>query len=329
MIKLFGRLFNTQQNTQTIKATIYGLAIGDALGVPVEFSKREVLEHNPVTGMRAYGTHDQPKGTWSDDTSLTLCLLDSLSTGYDLKDMAIKFISWRDQGAYTANGHTFDIGFTTYNSIDHLIKALGQSTLLTQYSQDVMQNGNGSLMRIAPLYFYLKKNGLEMEYSFDIIYEVSALTHGHIRAAYACLLYFIFMDELESTKDKHQAYSNMQYRMKQFFQNRNVEDNEQILFNRILLTNLHELPKNEILSTGYVLNSLEASLWAFMKFDNYPDCVLQAINLGEDTDTNGAITGALAGLYYGYTSIPKSWIEPLCNKELIDTLLMKYDNYGR
>ena len=274
------------KSNRNLKSTIYGLAVGDALGVPVEFAHREVLKHNPVLDMREYGTHDQEKGTWSDDTSLTLALIDSLNRGYNLKDIAQNFINWRDKGCFTAHGRAFDIGFTTYVSIDYLIKALDQNLPLANYSNDEMLNGNGSLMRISPLYFHLRKSNKTLEENFD----VSALTHGHIRAAYACLAYLILFDELNNSKCKYSAYKKMQTRILFFFDIQQVSKTERSHFDRLLRHDISILPESEIQSSGYVIHSLEASIWCFLNYSNYKKTVLAAVNLGDDSDTSGAIT---------------------------------------
>jgi len=136
-----------------VKAGIFGVCIGDALGVPVEFKKREDLKKSPVTGYLEYMSWNQPKGTWSDDSSLTLCLAEVLTKGCDLEKIGESFVKWNKYGHWTAHGRLFDIGETTRHSIARLIK--GESA---KFSGNIFEedNGNGSLMRILPLAFYLK-----------------------------------------------------------------------------------------------------------------------------------------------------------------------------
>jgi ADP-ribosylglycohydrolase len=135
-----------------ITGGIYGLCVGDALGVPVEFAARDELEKDPVTDMRGYGTYNMPPGTWSDDTSLTLCLLESLAQGLDYADIMQRFYSWLFESAYTPHGHTFDCGKTTMEAIYRF--ARGTEPVLCGGAAET-DNGNGSLMRILPLAFYL------------------------------------------------------------------------------------------------------------------------------------------------------------------------------
>ena len=132
---------------------VLGLCVGDALGVPVEFESRESLRSNPVTDMRGYGTYNQPAGTWSDDTSMTICLMDSLSGGLDYFDIMTKFKSWINGAECTAHGEVFDVGNTTRKAIDRFTNGMDALKCGGGSEKD---NGNGSLMRILPLVFYLK-----------------------------------------------------------------------------------------------------------------------------------------------------------------------------
>jgi len=300
-----------------IKSTLFGLAVGDALGVPVEFTSRESLKRDPVVDMREYGSHHQPKGTWSDDSSIAFCLAESLIDGYDLTDMASKFVHWKQKSYWTPHGAVFDIGITTRCAIDNLAYTLRSGKLdnlkFLKYLGSEDSNGNGSLMRIAPLYFYLKS--VSEDKWFDLIWDCSALTHGHIRSAIACHIYLIFMRELSQEKDKTKAYRSMQLKDQSFFDSREIAEREQSIFARLIRSNISDLEEDGISSSGYVVSSLMASIWCFLKYDNYKEVTLAAVNLGEDTDTTGAIAGALAGYYYGYDAIPEEWVDVLVRKE--------------
>lgn len=190
---------------ETIKSVLFGVAIGDALGVPVEFESREYLANNPVADMQEFGTHSQPKGTWSDDSSLTFCLAEVLSNWGipDLLSIATSFVNWRGGYTWTPYGKVFDIGETTNSSIKKLDKLLWLKDLerlkALRSTTDVNTNGNGSLMRILPLVFYIK--GKRIEEQFELIWDVSALTHPHIRSANACLFYLKFAEHLINGKN--------------------------------------------------------------------------------------------------------------------------------
>jgi len=298
------------------------LAIGDAMGVPVEFQSRKELDENPVKDMRGFGTHHQPIGTWSDDSSLTFCLADSLCYGFDLIEIAKQFIAWKLNAKWTAHDEVFDIGLQTSKSIDQLIEIKNsqdwESLKYLRYEVDEYTNGNGALMRILPLYHVLKEEGIEK--GFETIWDISALTHGHIRAAISCLIYLVLIDELIKEDAKEVAYSNTRFRLKEFFKKREIARRETQHFDRIIASDIQDLDRDEIKSSGYVIDSLEASLWCFLKTENYKECILKAVNLGKDTDTTAAIAGGLAGIYYGSQSFPKNWHNSLVRMEQIEKL---------
>lgn len=302
-----------------VKAGIMGVCIGDALGVPVEFKKREDLKRFPVTKMLEYMSWNQPKGTWSDDSSLTLCLADELTKGYDLEKIGQSFVKWNKYGHWTAHGRLFDIGGTTRHALVRLIK--GESA---RFSGNIFEedNGNGSLMRILPLAFYLESED-DIEKLYVTVKEVSAITHGHFRSVFACFIYVLFAIELLKGKDKTEAYTYTQKSALKYADEQGFNPKEIELFNRVLINDISGYPENEIKSGGYVLHSLESSLWCFLNSESYSEAVLKAVNLGEDTDTTGAITGGIAGIYYGYENIPEEWIAELVRKDDIEALCEK------
>ena len=302
-----------------ITAALLGLATGDALGVPVEFLPRAALKHDPVMTMQGYGTHQQPPGTWSDDSSLAFCLADSLGGGYDLSDIAGRFVNWRDKAYWTAHNRVFDIGMATSSAISRL--RAGTSPLLTGGTGE-QDNGNGSLMRILPLIFYLRDKPIEVR--FGLVGEVSGITHRHIQSVFACFVYCEYALLLLEGLDKHAAFGSMQQRVNNFVDQQTVlPDDERKLFDRLLKNaadddrsqSIGQYPEAEIASSGYVLHTLEASLWCFLTTDTYAEAVLRAVNLGHDTDTTGCVTGGLAGLYYGADSIPPDWLDALARKD--------------
>lgn len=304
-----------------IQAGVFGLCIGDALGVPVEFRSREQLKRSLVTKMRALGTHHQPAGTWSDDSSLALCLADSLCRGYDIENIALKFLQWYNAEIWTPHGRVFDIGIATRQAIYKISK--GYTPQLCGGTGE-FDNGNGSLMRILPLLFYIKDFPIEQR--FDKIKEVSSITHAHIRSVISCFIYLEFLLEILDGKEKCDAYHRMRETVKYFLNHNPIcSQNEMDKFGRVLNNNIFEFEEDIINSDGYVLHSLEASLWCFMNSESYSEAVLKAVNLGEDTDTTGAITGGIAGIYYGFENIPEEWISELVRKEDIKNLCDKLE----
>lgn len=308
-----------------ILSSLIGLAIGDALGVPVEFKNRAYLNKNPVTDMIGYGTYNQPLGTWSDDSSLTFCLAESLCNGYELIDIAQKMVSWYYEAHWTPYEKVFDVGLLTAKEITRLKKLLDKnnfdSLLLREQPQLENTNGNGSLMRILPLAFLLTEKHIEEKYK--IVSEVSSLTHSHIRSCLACLIYISYSCHLLKGKNKFVAYNDMQIEINEFFLNSNIDFYEINLFDRILKNNISDFPLESINSSGYVLHTLEASFWNILTYVNFESTILSAVNMGEDTDTTGAVTGGLAGIIYGIDNIPIKWINNLAKVSEIKLLAEK------
>ena len=310
-----------------VRDAILGLVVGDAIGVPVEFQSRDELDFNPVVDMREYGTYHQPKGTWSDDSSLTFCLADNLINGYNLKDLAQNFVDWKTQAKWTPHGEVFDIGDTTRKSINELKEFLdaGQEERLKllKYESDEFSNGNGALMRILPLYFYLER---PIEKQFDTIWEVAALTHRHIRSAISCLIYLIMADEIVQQKNLLVAYQKTQERTKIFFDLKQLDQKERNNFDRLIENDITLLERDAIESSGYVMHSLEASFWCLLKHQDYRSTILSAVNLGEDTDTTAAIAGGLAGLCYGANAIPQDWLKNIVKLREIEDMCAKLND---
>lgn len=304
------------------KDLLLGVAVGDAIGVPVEFKSRAEISKEPVTDMIGFGTHDQLPGTWSDDSSLTFCLAESLTNGYDLHDIANNFVRWRCDNFWTARAEVFDVGITTHEAIERIVRGV-QPNLAGGF--DARCNGNGSLMRILPLLVYIKN--LPIAERFAITRNVSSITHGHIRSAIACFYYLEFARKLLTGNDLHAIYQELKQEVPAFFKTTSIIKDEIKLFDRLFAGNIHEAVEGEINSSGYVLHTLEASIWCLLNTTTYKEAVLKAVNLGEDTDTTGAVTGGLAGLHYGIETIPKDWVLKLARKNDIDDLAARLAKY--
>ncbi len=304
-----------------IKGGIFGVAVGDALGVPYEFLDRNQMDKKPARDMIGYGTHNQPEGTWSDDSSLTFCLMDSLCNGYDLHDIATKFSDWFYGNLWTPRGYVFDIGITTKDAIYQFKRGMTPDLCggLDEYS-----NGNGSLMRILPLVYYLKDE-TDINKRYDVIKRVSSITHGHLRSVFSCFVYIEYALQLLKEKDKCEAYLYVKKPILDFAIQNEFNPKEIQLFARILEEDISKQDRFNIKGTGYVLRSLEASFWCLLNSDSYFEAVLKAVNLGEDTDTTAAITGGLAGIYYGYHNIPETWKLQLARFEDIEELIERFN----
>ncbi|AEM22450.1 ADP-ribosylglycohydrolase [Brachyspira intermedia PWS/A] len=305
-----------------LKSAILGLAIGDALGVPYEFITRNIIKKDPCKDMIGYGTHNKKPGTWSDDTSLTLCLLDNLNNkNINYNDIMNSFAMWYDKGYYTADGHTFDIGITTSDAINNY---KSEKNPIKCGLSDEYSNGNGSLMRILPIAFYINKYfyGKLFDNSevINIIYNISSLTHSHKRSLIACVIYTAIALNLINDMNIEEAINKALKDSFNYYKNEKEINN----YKRIFDSNFKKLNDTKIESSGYVVHTLEASIWVLLNTSNYKDAVLKAVNLGNDTDTTAAVTGGLAGLYYSIDNIPTNWIDILINKELIINICYKF-----
>ena len=331
------------------KEILFGITVGDALGVPVEFKSREYLSQNPVTDMIGYGTHNQPAGTWSDDSSLTFCLADSLCNRYDVIDIANKFVKWHDDGLWTPHGVVFDIGNTTRRAILNLKR--GVEPLLAGESGGE-SNGNGSLMRILPLLAQI--NDLNMDERYRHIQEVSSITHRHPRSVLGCIILIEYARNLQYDNPKmsllvlsqnfHNGlhkYPELQKEMAYFkrlfdgmthneYMDLIITDPERAKSLDLMEASMPSIASTKvdgINSSGYVVDTLESSIWCLINSNSYEEAVLLAVNLGGDTDTTAAVTGGLAGIYYGHEAIPQKWIEQLARKDDIKVLADKLDSY--
>ncbi|UOR06517.1 ADP-ribosylglycohydrolase family protein [Hymenobacter aerilatus] len=298
-----------------LRAALLGLAVGDALGVPVEFESRARRKLDPVVNMRAYGTHQQPAGTWSDDASLTLCLAEAIADGFTLQKVAQNSVRWYSENFWTPHGRVFDIGITTREALQR-IKA--DKTLLFAGGTDEYSNGNGALMRILPLAFL--RPDVPLIERFQQIQEVSAITHGHVRSAVACLLYLEIAAHLRAGLTPAVAYQRLCREAPAQLQVLRIPTQEVQHFQTVLSGRLPDLPEQTITSGGYVLHTLEAALWCLLRHETYAETVLAAVNLGDDTDTTGAVAGGLAGLYYGEAAIPAEWLQALTRRTDIEDL---------
>ena len=276
---------NTRTPGEQLRAIVYGAAVGDALGVPYEFMARDTFT---CTDMVGGGAHRQPKGTFSDDTSLLLATCDSIrhKRKIDVKDMLQRFRRWSYEGAYAIDGTVFDIGSTVATALS---EGAGRS--------DEYSNGNGSLMRIAPLALTNATN--------KQIAEVSGITHNHSLSKQACITFVRILREVRLSADLPAAIA------------KNIPDDPRFSF----MENLSEMSRDEVSSGGYVMDTLCAALWCALHTNSYEQCVQSAVNLGRDTDTTACVAGALAGALYGQEAIPTKWLSDLRGKDIIESCL--------
>jgi len=307
-------------NRLDIRNGLYGFVVGDAFGVPVEFKSRSSLHNNPATTMLEYGSHPVPKGTWSDDTSMTLATMDSMSSTHsiDYNDIMKNFISWVEDANYTATDRVFDIGITTRTALSNFKR--GKNSIECGLT-DLHSNGNGSLMRMLPICLCLVHLKIEEQKKVEIINNISSLTHAHEISKMGCYIYYKYIESLIKGNDKIQAYNdicNIDY--SKYYSKETIE-----VYNRILNGELSNIPIDKISSSGYVVSTLEAVLWTILNTKNYKEAIIRSVNLGDDTDTVGAITGSLAGMLYGYESIPREWLAAIPKKQYLNKLVENFN----
>lgn len=286
---------------QTIRSSLVGFAVGDALGAPVKSLNRNFLELIPVTEMLPVGTHHQPAGTWSNNTSMTICLMQSLidRKRFHYHDIMKNFAKWYLHDEFTATNLAFDIDDTCKRAIEnYLIGGHPVKCGLNHHAN----NGNGSLMRILPVAFVCHNNQITGEKRYELVKNISSLTHAHSVSVLGCLIYTNFVCHLLDGDAPKGAYLKTQ--LDDYSQ---FEKEEITLYSRILKNEIYRNIKGFIPSCSYVVDTLEAALWSFLTTDSFQDAVLTAVNLGDDTDAIGALTGSLAGIQYGLRSIPRKW----------------------
>ena len=276
-----------------VRAVIFGHAVGDAVGGPVQFEERTVRDRYPVADMVPLYDAGLPKGAWSDDTSMSLCAMDAIIRhGLDFGAVMENFQKWLYGGEFTPTGRTETCGCSG------------------EY-----ENGNGSLMRIYPFAFYLYASDFPLEGKLSLIHRASALTHAHPRSCIGCGIYTFVLWELLENPAKQSIQYGLEKAMAYYRENFELRH-----YRRLFENGFDKLPREEIKSSGYVVDTLEAAIWCALTTDNFRDCILKAVNLGLDTDSVGAVAGSLAGALYGYDGIPKDWRDSLCKKEYLEAV---------
>ena len=296
---------------------VIGHAIGDAMGTPVQFKDRKLF-YKPVTEMLHSAAGD--KGTWSDDTSMEIATIDSFINckGWDYEDIMNNFYAWLNEAKYTSRGITFDVGTTCLRAVKNYYY---NGTLPVESGLDDMRsNGNGSLMRILPIAYYCYYKKLNNEEVYKLVKDISSLTHRHEISILGCYIYVLYVMKLLDNKDMYKAYEEIKKEDYSRFSKESLK-----YYKRIIDADIFENSEDDIKSSGYVVDSLEASFWSLLNTDNYKDSIITAVNLGGDTDTIAAITGSMSGIIYGIESFPKDWLEALARRDYIVELCNKFD----
>lgn len=312
---------------------LLGLIVGDALGVPAEFQSRQFLQKSPIIDMVGHGSHNQPAGTWSDDSSMMLCTAEALlNSGYDVDAMMQGFQRWLFHAHMTPHGKIFDVGNATREAI---FRYDAGTTASSCGGTDEFSNGNGALMRILPVSLYVSSE------PDDIIikrsFESSALTHGHIRSQLCCAVFSLVVRDLLRLDDLEEALAHAMEIIDPA-----VPIDERERFSRLSDGSLLTLSAtkgrirslfsgktawvipDEVRSGGHVIDTLEAAIWCCANADSFDESVLIAVNMGRDTDTTAANTGALAGIMHGRNTIRASWVTSLARKDYVCDLCEQF-----
>jgi ADP-ribosylglycohydrolase/radical SAM superfamily enzyme YgiQ (UPF0313 family) len=304
-----------------VTGALVGLAVGDALGLPVEFEPRSEREADPVCDMRPSFSWKLAPGTWSDDTALALCLAESIcEKGFDPQDAGERFVSWMDRGLWSATGEAIGIGGATRRALERV--RAGVPAVLSG-GRGENDNGNGSLMRILPASIWL--SSLPEPARLRAIAAYSAITHGHPRSMLGCYLHCLVAGRLLAGEAPGAAYAAaMDEARSRLAALPPTMRAEAPAYGRILDCSLASASAASVRGSGYVVHCLEAALWCLLNTSDYRSCVLAAVNLGEDSDTTAAVDGGLAGLVYGRASVPGEWVSVLARRSEIESLAGRF-----
>ncbi len=277
----------------------------------MEFKPRGTFA--PVTGYRAGGPHGLAPGEWTDDTSMALALADSLaSVGWDLADQARRYLAWWREGKYSVNGRCFDIGIATREALARI--AAGASAA-TSGADDDGKSGNGSIMRLAPAVIHdLSLFPAALLTLADQAASSSYPTHRSSKCLSACRYLAVVLAALMSGRSREEVLSPEWPVLSELHAAKPLDP--AIL--EVARGSYRRKEPPQIRGSGYVVDSLEAALWAFHEAPTFRDAVLAAVNLGDDADTTGAVCGQLAGAYFGADGIPSEWLEGLAKREWLE-----------
>jgi ADP-ribosylglycohydrolase len=293
------------------RGAMIGLAVGDALGAPVEFQSRPVF----VTDYQEAKNWKIPAGAWTDDTAQALCLAEGLLNGCDEKGFMDLFVRWMEQGHNSSTGKAVGIGGTVLKTL-MTYRVTGQIRPPT----DEHSSGNGCIMRLAPVVIYHNwrlKLGTAPNTTHAVI-NSAKLTHGS-KTAENCTRYFgAILDSLiagwskEASLRHHYAHGDeLRHLYQREYEKKTAEGTIEHQFGNVYHS------EAQLKSDGYCVNTLECALWAFYHSETFEDGMIKAIGLGGDTDTVGAVYGQLAGAHYGYSAIPQRWRDGLVMHDVI------------
>ena len=297
------------------RGAILGLATGDALGTTLEFSPPGTFE--PIADMVGGGPFNLAPGEWTDDTSMALCLAESLleCNGFDAVDQLARYVRWYRQGHLSSTGKCFDIGNTVRSALVRF-ESTGESWC---GSTDPRSAGNGSIMRLAPVPLYFARDPAA---AIARAGDSSRTTHGTVEAVDACRYFAGLILGALQERTKHDLLAPMFTPLDRLWNDQPLSPNVA----RVAAGSFLQRAPPEIRGSGYVVASLEAALWAFARSTSFEHGALLAVNLGDDADTTGAVYGQIAGAYYGVAGIPERWRSKLAHLETLESFAARLFN---
>jgi ADP-ribosyl-[dinitrogen reductase] hydrolase len=303
--------------SKKISDGFFGVCVGEALGLPVDCRSRKYLEQNPVTDFEGFGTYNLPPGTWSDGSSLTFCTAEAFITGYNLERIAEKFILWRDTGYWTPNGEL--VGKWNHNA--DIVQNLKQRVSGAFFKP--RENGepnNFSLLWVLPLAYVTY--GLSLQKRAKVVREVVNFIDGNPLSIIGAVMYNEMAIGLLDEKPIQDAVVGAQEAITKLYGDRE----EFSAFSPVFGGRIISLTEPDLRASNNLIDTLIAAVWVLLHGKNYRETLLAAVNLGEDTDSLGAVTGGLAGIAFGYESIPGAWVQQVARKKDIEELILRFTN---
>lgn len=312
---------------ERIAGGLYGLLIGDALGVPYEFYEAnelpvyEKIEMTPPAGFQK--TYPRiAAGTWSDDGAQALCLMDSLlkQGKFSLKAYSDALLAWYEEGFWAVGGVVFDVGIQTANALNAYKRGIPATDCGLMNPEG---KGNGALMRVLPLalwHFVQEDTDLEKR-SRELVRDAHSqcqITHGHLCNQVCCALYCLAAQGLLEGKEAREAIQEGVCALRSIYR-------EQPEYERELEWSVRPDIPWEGRGTGYVVDCLRSAFMILEQASDYEDAIKRAVLLGNDTDTTACVTGGLAGIRYGLRKIPERWLNALKEREKVEVLLAQLE----
>ena len=305
--------------SERARALLVGLAVGDALGAPVEFRERDYLRYHPVQGLMGHPVTGAPAGSWSEESAMAFAVGESLIGGFDLPRIATGLVNWGHGGRWSVDGTAPEGESHLLRAIDRLdiLLAAGMADRLSDLREErsTGQSANAALLRCPALAFAMQYD--DDAQRFDRIWAVSALTQPDLQSAIACHIYLDLAIALLGGQSFGEAWMVMTATLDRRLGQIGILPADRKPFERILSGRLLSVPEEHLNSRGYAVETLESALWSAMNSTNYAETVTRAANLGEDADATAALAGSLAGLAYGARAIPSPWVLALPRLEEI------------